>query len=115
MTTPSKTPLAPASEIVSSAEAVQRGLDQQLSFLAGLIVEGAAALTRAVRSAWAAYMDYRAKHRAFDELMSLDQRMLADIGVNRHEVHAVVYGEGLEDTTRAPKKNGLVGTRPVHA
>lgn len=115
MTTPSKTPLAPASDIVSSAEAVQRGLDQQMSVLAGYLVEGAAALTFALRKAWTAYAAYRAKRRAFNELMSLDSRMLSDIGVNRHEVHAVVYGHGLEDTSRSPSKNGMIGTRPVHA
>jgi len=117
MTTPSKTPVAPAADLASSAEAVQRGLDQQISVLAGLIVDGAAALTLAVRKAWTSYLDYRAKRRAFDELMSLDTRMLCDIGVSRQDVHAIVYGQALQGTTRAPetKIEAPVAARPVHA
>lgn len=117
MTTPSKTPLAPASDLVSSAEAMQRGLDQQMSVLAGLIVDGAVALTRAVRKAWANYIEYRNKRRAFDELMSLDPRMLSDIGVSRHEIHAAVYGDAQDATSAdaAKKAEGWTGSHPVHA
>jgi len=117
MTTLSKTPVAPTADLASSAEAVQRGLDQQISVLAGLIVNGAAALTLAVRKAVTSYLAYRAKRRAYDELMSLDARMLSDIGVSRQDVRAIVYGEDLQGTmpTTEIKNETLIGTRPVHA
>lgn len=43
---------------------------------------------------------WRRKHRAYSELMALDDRLLADIGINRSEVSRVVWGE--------PDKNGRV-------
>jgi len=115
MTSLSKTPLPQASDLASNAEAVQRGLDQQISVLAGFVGTAVVALKRAVATAWTNYVAYRAKRRAFDELMALDQRMLSDIGIGRHEVQAVVYGDGLKGTTREAKKAGWAGSREAHA
>ena len=115
MTSLSKTSLPQASDLASNAEAVQRGLDQQISVLAGFVGTAVAALKRVAATAWTNYIAYRAKRRAFDELMALDPRMLSDIGIGRHEVQSVVYGQGLEGTMRAPKKTAWTGSREAHA
>jgi uncharacterized protein YjiS (DUF1127 family) len=115
MTSLSKTSLPQASDLASSAEAAQRGFDQQISVLAGLVGTAVVALKRTVATAWTNYLVYRSKRRAYDELMALDQRMLSDIGIGRHEVQAVVYGEGLDGTLRAPKKAAWTASREAHA
>ena len=46
-------------------------------------------LFAAARSAFA---DWRRRQRAYDELMALDDRSLADIGLHRSQVPAIVEG-----------------------
>ena len=53
----------------------------------------------AARNAFAAWQRRR---RAYDELMALDDRSLADIGIRRSEIPAVV--EGFHERTRAAAK-----------
>jgi len=43
-------------------------------------------------AARAAISGWLRRERAYDELMALDDRSLADIGVNRSEIQALVYG-----------------------
>ena len=51
----------------------------------------------AARNAFAAW---RRRQRAYGELMALDDRSLADIGIRRSEIPAIV--EGFHERTRAP-------------
>ncbi|MBV9827182.1 MAG: DUF1127 domain-containing protein [Alphaproteobacteria bacterium] len=43
-------------------------------------------------AARSAIQGWRQRERAYDELMSLDDRSLADIGIHRSEIPAVVEG-----------------------
>ena len=38
------------------------------------------------------YADWRRRARAYDELMALDDRSLADIGIHRSQIPAIVAG-----------------------
>ncbi len=42
------------------------------------------------------FADWRRKRRAYSELMALDDRMLADIGIHRSEIMRVVWGPSEE-------------------
>ena len=46
----------------------------------------------AVRSAFHAVVDWHRKRRAEAELMEMDDRMLADLGITRGEIHEKVWG-----------------------
>ena len=46
-----------------------------------------------------AFADWRRKQQAYSELMALDDRSLADIGIRRSEIPAIV--EGVHDTPRS--------------
>ena len=52
----------------------------------------------AAASAWA---DWRQRRRSYGELMALDDRSLADIGIRREEIRAIVEGVQAEPR-RAP-------------
>ena len=39
-----------------------------------------------------AFAQWRRRERAYNELMALDDRSLADIGINRAEIPALIYG-----------------------
>jgi uncharacterized protein YjiS (DUF1127 family) len=45
-----------------------------------------------------AYSDWRRRQAAYDELSALDDRSLADIGIHRSEIPAIV--EGFHDVTQ---------------
>ncbi len=60
----------------------------------------------AARNAFAAW---RRRQRAYDELMALDDRSLADIGIRRSEIPAIV--EGFHERTRTPAE--AKGTAPA--
>lgn len=47
-----------------------------------------------------AVTEWRRKHQAYAELMALDDRSLADIGIRRSEIPALVEGQH-----QAPRKN----------
>ncbi|HYU13081.1 MAG TPA: DUF1127 domain-containing protein [Stellaceae bacterium] len=53
----------------------------------------------AARNAFAAW---QRRQRAYGELMALDDRSLADIGIRRSEIPAIV--EGFHERSRAPAK-----------
>jgi uncharacterized protein YjiS (DUF1127 family) len=54
------------------------------------------------RNAWQGWQDRR---RAYDELMALDDRSLADIGIRRSEIPAIIEGFH-EKTRREPVSTG---------
>ncbi|HTZ37691.1 MAG TPA: DUF1127 domain-containing protein [Stellaceae bacterium] len=43
-------------------------------------------------AAWEALTDWRRRQQAYAELMALDDRSLADIGIRRSEIPAIVEG-----------------------
>ena len=66
----------------------------------------------AARNAWSGW---RKRQRAYGELMALDDRSLADIGIRRSEIPAVV--EGFHERSRIPAKadGGAPALSPRHA
>jgi uncharacterized protein YjiS (DUF1127 family) len=54
------------------------------------------------RNAW---QDWQDRRRAYDELMALDDRSLADIGIRRSEIPALIEGFH-EKTRREPVSTG---------
>ena len=66
----------------------------------------------AARNAFAAW---RRRRLAYDELMALDDRSLADIGIRRSEIPALV--EGFHERTRASAKTtgAAASLNPSHA
>jgi uncharacterized protein YjiS (DUF1127 family) len=62
-----------------------------------------------------AFAGWRRRQRAYDELMALDDRSLADIGIRRSEIPAVV--EGFHERTRASStaSGAAPGLSPRHA
>jgi uncharacterized protein YjiS (DUF1127 family) len=40
-----------------------------------------------------AFSEWRRRERAYGELMALDDRSLADIGIHRSEIPGLIYGE----------------------
>lgn len=69
----------------------------------GFVCEGRARsiLARARRifsAAWASYREWAELRRATSHLMSLDDRLLRDIGVSRSEINRVVFGPRMSDS-----------------
>ena len=64
----------------------------------------------AARNAFAAW---QRRQRAYGELMALDDRSLADIGIRRSEIAAVV--EGFHERTRATANGAAPALNPRHA
>jgi uncharacterized protein YjiS (DUF1127 family) len=50
----------------------------------------------ALKTAWSAYWERRARQATVTLLQSLDAPTLRDIGINRSEIESVVYGPPLE-------------------
>ena len=60
-----------------------------------------------------ALSDWRHRQLAYAELSALDDRSLADIGIRRSEIPAIV--EGYRDADRASQDNDFPGFDPQHA
>ena len=62
-----------------------------------------------------AFATWQRRQRAYGELMALDDRSLADIGIRRSEIPAVV--EGFHERSRAAAKanGGAPALSPRHA
>jgi uncharacterized protein YjiS (DUF1127 family) len=58
-------------------------------------------IAQAVSGQVRAYIERRALRAAIRSLHGMDDRMLADIGMRRGEIHSVVYGAGGDITRRA--------------
>ncbi|MGH7065647.1 MAG: DUF1127 domain-containing protein [Stellaceae bacterium] len=55
-----------------------------------------------ITTAWKAFSDWRARERAYTELMALDDRALADIGIRRSQIRAILEADRRADReTRA--------------
>ena len=67
-----------------------------------------------IAAAGHAFSEWRRKQQAYAELMSLDDRSLADIGVRRSEIPAIV--EGHHKASAKPREREFVpafGTRKL--
>ena len=53
-----------------------------------------------------AFAEWRRKQQAYAELMSLDDRSLADIGVRRSEIPAIV--EGYHEASQQPRDREFI-------
>jgi uncharacterized protein YjiS (DUF1127 family) len=61
-------------------------------------------------AARSAIAEWHQRQRAYGELMSLDDRSLADIGIRREEIRAIV--EGFHEDRRAPARESGSGAAP---
>jgi uncharacterized protein YjiS (DUF1127 family) len=53
-------------------------------------------------SAGRAFAEWRRRERAYAELMALDDRSLADIGVRRSQIRAMIAGADVRDRETGP-------------
>ncbi|HKT20614.1 MAG TPA: DUF1127 domain-containing protein [Stellaceae bacterium] len=60
-----------------------------------------------------AYADWRRRQAAYDELNSLDDRSLADIGISRSDI-PYLFSRDIQDAARA-QATGLVQVKARHA
>jgi uncharacterized protein YjiS (DUF1127 family) len=67
--------------------------------MVGATIMFIASLLAAVQHAFA---EWRRRQQAYAELMSLDDRSLADIGIRRSEIPAIV--EGYHEASQTPKE-----------
>lgn len=62
-------------------------------------------------SAGHAFSDWRRRQRAYGELMALDDRSLADIGIRREQIRALLDGEDVRggelERGRAPEASNF--------
>ncbi len=49
-----------------------------------------------------ALADWRRRQRAYSELMALDDRSLADIGIRRSQIRNLIEGDGVRGTDAEP-------------
>jgi uncharacterized protein YjiS (DUF1127 family) len=59
-----------------------------------------------------ALSDWRRKQQAYAELSALDDRSLADIGINRSQIPAIV--EGFHETSRNPNDREFIPAFSTH-
>jgi uncharacterized protein YjiS (DUF1127 family) len=60
------------------------------------------------------FSEWRRRARAYDELMALDDRSLADIGIHRSQIAGVVENAGQSKTrVEAEPVRGNFGLRPA--
>ncbi len=71
-----------------------------MSFVNSLVAAGRAVVER------------RRRHAAYAELMALDERMLADIGIHRSQLAGIVYGDADKRCAATPAPRAI-RTRPV--
>ncbi|MBM3569067.1 MAG: DUF1127 domain-containing protein [Alphaproteobacteria bacterium] len=88
---------------------------QRAIVVAELVADGVVVLKRGAAKLVEGYRAWSARRRAYGELMGLDDRMLADLGIARGEIQSVVYGEGLAETPRAVNDNRADAGRPIAA
>ena len=60
------------------------------------------------------FSQWRRRAHAYDELMALDDRSLADIGIHRSQIPAIVHGSSLSKArVEAEPVRGNIGLRPA--
>jgi uncharacterized protein YjiS (DUF1127 family) len=62
-----------------------------------------------------AFAGWRRRQRAYGELMALDDRSLADIGIHRSEIPAIVQGFHERTRAQAKARGGAPALSPQHA
>jgi uncharacterized protein YjiS (DUF1127 family) len=67
-----------------------------------------------VVAAGRAVAERRRRHADYVELMALDDRMLADIGIHRSDIAGIVYGETGERPAAAPAACAIRTRRVLH-
>jgi uncharacterized protein YjiS (DUF1127 family) len=71
-------------------------------------------LVNLVAAAGHAFADWRHRQQAYSELMSLDDRSLADIGIRRSEIPAIVEGyHEASENKRQPEFGGAFAHRKL--
>ena len=85
----------------------------QGTVFSGMVDQALASLARRFKAAVPGFEAWRAKRAAYQELMSLDGHMLADIGLDRGEIHSVIYGDGLKETARASHEKAWQASHPA--
>jgi len=86
----------------------------RMAAYAGALRAVARSVGAAISGGLAAWRSWRARRRAIDELMTLDDRTLRDLGLNRAGVLYVV-DHGREDVPAPANANALAGTSPKAA
>jgi uncharacterized protein YjiS (DUF1127 family) len=61
-----------------------------------------------------AVAERRRRHADYAELMALDDRTLADIGIHRSEIAGIIYGEDGERRAAAPAARAIRTRRVLH-
>ena len=56
---------------------------------------------------------WRRRHQAYTELMGLDDRSLADIGINRSQIPALIFGPHDAPSDYEPKPQGVFATHQI--
>jgi uncharacterized protein YjiS (DUF1127 family) len=68
-------------------------------------------------SVWQAFVEWRRRERAYDDLMALDDRSLADIGIRRSEIRAICEGAFAPARSGArvssPRRETFAAPRPI--
>jgi uncharacterized protein YjiS (DUF1127 family) len=60
------------------------------------------------------FSEWRKRAHAYDELMALDDRSLADIGIHRSQISGIVEGtHGVQPRVEAAPANAIFGLRPA--
>ncbi|MCW5752844.1 MAG: DUF1127 domain-containing protein [Alphaproteobacteria bacterium] len=75
--------------------------------IAELIVTASRAVKRAFAGLHALVVERLARAKAYDQLMSLDDRMLKDIGINRGDVPMIIEGVMPYGRYRGPANENL--------
>lgn len=58
-----------------------------------------------IAAAYEAFSEWRRRERAYSELMALDDRSLADIGVHRSQIPVLVYGSPDDEPAAEQQKS----------
>jgi uncharacterized protein YjiS (DUF1127 family) len=88
-------------------EAYVRG--QRDAVIGGAILRGVKGLASLVARAAFAVTEWYKSKLASQELMSLDDRLLADIGISRSDIEAAVRGELRAQATQGANENAVGG------
>lgn len=80
---------------------------RQAELIAELIVSASRAVKRTFGGLYAYFAERMARAKAYDQLMSLDERMLKDIGINRGDVPMIIEGVMPYGRYRGPANENL--------
>jgi uncharacterized protein YjiS (DUF1127 family) len=97
---------------VPSAEEIARITADAHAMRALAVRDSLKQVAGAVRKAFEAFSEARYNARVYNELQSMDERMLKDIGINRGDIAAVVHGlkTGDADARSGANENTIPAT-----